>query len=66
MRRKCDKCGHSFPEDDLKFRKEYDEYWCDSCLDNEAEAAYERSLSDPPETLQEQYERAWNEKQKLR
>lgn len=65
-KRSCDKCGIYYPEDDLEYRQAYDEYICDSCADNEAEAAYERSLEgEGPETMKEQYECAHAEKKRL-
>lgn len=45
-----------------------DEYWCGSCIDNEAEAAYERQqardLESPPESSREEQLRTWEEHQK--
>lgn len=39
MQRTCEKCGGQGP---LSLHESHDEYWCESCFDNEAEAAYDR------------------------
>lgn len=62
----CECCGRANP--DLRHRQNLDEYWCDSCLDNEAEAAYERrqaaDLESPPESSREEQIRTWEEHKK--
>jgi hypothetical protein len=54
----------------LGYNKDHDEYWCESCFDNEAEAAYERQqardLESPPESARVEQLRTWEEKQKLK
>lgn len=42
MKRKCDHCEVAIEENDLIYERDLDEYWCDNCLDNRAEAAWER------------------------
>jgi hypothetical protein len=70
MKRKCEHCERAFEEDTLTYRKDEDEYWCDACIDMEAEAAWERQqerdMESPPETSREEQIRTWNEKQWLR
>jgi ssDNA-binding Zn-finger/Zn-ribbon topoisomerase 1 len=62
----CEKCGGCT---ELHYRRDYDEYWCESCIENENEAAaerqQERDLEDPPETMREQQLRTWQQKQEL-
>lgn len=66
MIHKCEKCGTA-PA--VSHREDVDEYWCASCIDNEAEAAYDRqqaaNLESPPESAREEYLRTWEEHQKL-
>lgn len=61
---RCEKCP---AVTDLYYRRDLDEYWCDNCLSNEAEAAYERqqaaNLESPPESAREEQLRTWREKQ---
>lgn len=40
MQRRCEHCQLTFG--DFIYNEDCDEYWCVSCLDNEAEAAYDR------------------------
>lgn len=65
-KRLCEHCRVAYPEDDLTYRPDEDEYWCNGCLDNEAEAAWERQQADSPETMREAWIRTWNEKRRLR
>lgn len=67
IRRKCDHCQTevSFAEDDLNYREAYDEYWCWPCVDNENERAAERQ-QESMDSIQTQYERAWEQKRRLR
>lgn len=62
---RCEKCGHRA---ELTHVENLDEYWCDSCIDNEAEAAYDRqqeaNLESPPESSREAQLRTWEEHQK--
>lgn len=56
----CDCCGNGT----TNAEDEYGEFICDSCLNNRAEAAYERFCSDfyggeGPKTLREQQIEAW-------
>lgn len=44
MTHRCEKCRE--PNFDLCYRPHLDEYWCGSCIDNEAEAAYDRHQQD--------------------
>lgn len=68
MTRRCEHCGSAFgaPE----YNESVDEYWCESCIDNENEAAYDRqqaaNLESPPESAREEQLRTWEEKQKAR
>lgn len=66
MTHKCEKCGNA--EYKLSLNESIDEYWCESCFDNEAEAAYdrqqERDLESPPESVREEQLRTWEEHQK--
>lgn len=57
----CEKCRFG---GDLVYRRDLDEYWCDNCISNEAEAAYERLMSNPPESPREEQLRTWAEHQK--
>lgn len=41
MSYKCEHCGSWFSHQ-LTYHDWQDEYWCSDCLDNEAEAAYDR------------------------
>lgn len=65
---RCENCGHREEEADLHLHRESDELWCMNCLDNEAEAAYERlmrvTLESPPESSREEQLRTWEEHQK--
>lgn len=67
MIHKCEQCGCIAREDELALTDE-DEYWCESCISNAAEAAYdrqqERDLESPPESVREEQLRTWEEKQK--
>lgn len=60
----CERCRACT---ELFHRKDLDEYWCDSCISNEAEAAYERQqerdLESPPESAREEQLRTWREHQ---
>lgn len=60
----CHKCGAPASVVD-----DYDDAWCASCLDNAAEAAWERQqqrdLESPPESAREEQLRTWNEHQQL-
>jgi ssDNA-binding Zn-finger/Zn-ribbon topoisomerase 1 len=64
----CEKCGHT-QRGDLIHNETVDEYWCESCIDNANEGAYdrqqERDLESPPESAREAQIRTWEEKQKL-
>lgn len=40
MTHRCEKCQSAFGE--LSYNEDHDEYWCESCFDNETEAAYDR------------------------
>ncbi len=64
----CEKCGRASSYI-LTHRECYDEYWCESCIDNEAEAAYDRQqqrdLESSPESARKKQIRTWNEHQKL-
>lgn len=63
----CEKCGHKQP-DQLKYNDWQDQYWCDNCFSNDAEAAYDRwqeaNLESPPESAREEQLRTWEEHQK--
>lgn len=65
--RKCEHCGCTAREDELTLTDE-DEYWCESCISNANEAAYDRqqeaNLESPPESAREEQLRTWEEKQK--
>jgi ssDNA-binding Zn-finger/Zn-ribbon topoisomerase 1 len=67
MTHRCEKCKSAFGE--LQYNEDFDEYWCDSCIDNANEAAYDRqqaaNLESPPESAREEQLRTWNEHQKL-
>ena len=39
----CEKCRSA---GELIYRRDFDEYWCESCVDNEAEAAWDRHQED--------------------
>lgn len=57
MQRCCEHCGEVCSM--LEYNESHDEYWCCTCLDNEAEAAWDRhqeSLMEngPGPTLAEQ------------
>jgi hypothetical protein len=60
----CEKCRYA---GDLHYRKDLDEYWCDGCISDENEAAYERHqeslMGDGPETAREEQLRTWKEHQ---
>ncbi len=60
-------CEHCSTLTELFYNERHDEYWCDNCLSNEAEAAYERQqerdLESPPESAREEQLRTWKEKQ---
>lgn len=62
---RCERCPKVT---DLFYVRDYDEYWCESCIENEAEAALERQqerdLASPPETAREEQLRTWKEHQK--
>jgi hypothetical protein len=54
---RCEHCGKA--DDGLEYNDREDEYWCGSCIDNEAEAAWDRHQQDlmengPGPTLAEQ------------
>ena len=56
MTHKCEKCGYRA---ELSWHEIHDEYWCDSCFENEAEATYMREQewlmeNGPGPTLAEQ------------
>ena len=61
----CERCR---TVTDLFYNRDYDEYWCESCIENENEAAYDRQqardLESPPETAREEQLRTWEEHQK--
>lgn len=61
---RCERCPRVT---DLTYVREYDEYWCELCLEDEAEAAYERQqaadLESPPESSREEQLRTWREHQ---
>lgn len=63
---RCEKCS-GFMKPPGTFNEFTEEFWCDSCVENANEAAYERQqaahLESPPETMREQYLRAWHEHQ---
>jgi hypothetical protein len=64
----CERCRVATP--DLKLNETHNEYWCDNCFDNEAEAAWERQaerdMESPPETSREEHIRTWEEKRRLK
>lgn len=64
---RCEKCGFTSPCQ-FRYNDWQDQYWCDSCFDNEAEAAWdrqqERDLESPPESAREEQIRTWEEHQK--
>lgn len=69
MSYRCEKCGTGgFRDGQLTYHEPLDEYWCESCIDNEAEAAYDRqqaaNLESPPESAREEQLRTWEEHQK--
>ena len=68
MTYRCEKCGVCKRET-LTYCENEGEYWCESCIDNEAEAAYDRQqardLESPPESAREEQIRTWEEHQKL-
>lgn len=56
MQRKCEHCGRA---DELHYQGNPDEYWCQPCIDNANEAAWQRHQDDlmengPGPTLAEQ------------
>lgn len=61
----CERCRTNTV---LYYRRDHDEYWCDSCIENEAEEAHERQqardLESPPESAREEQLRTWAEHQK--
>lgn len=63
----CEHCHKSDP--DLIHVEVYDEYWCQNCLDNRAEAAYDSQqdslMESPPESSREEHLRTWAEHQTL-
>jgi hypothetical protein len=63
----CEKCRNA---GELEYRRDLDEYWCEDCISNENEAAWEREqerlMSDPPESAREAHLRTWAEKQALK
>lgn len=67
MIHKCEHCSCTAREDELTLTDE-DEYWCESCINNANEAAYERQqerdLESPSESAREEQLRTWEEKQK--
>lgn len=68
MIHKCEHCGRTAHENELVHISDFDEYWCQSCIENENEAAYDhqqaRDLESPPESACEEQLRTWEEKQK--
>lgn len=68
IRRKCEHCGRFGNDDELTLNESNDEYWCESCISNANEAAYdrqqERDLESPPESAREEQLRTWEEHQK--
>lgn len=68
MTHRCEKCGER-RDGGLVYRDDDDEYWCESCMDNEVEDAYmrqqEANLESPPKSAREEQLRTWEEKQKL-
>lgn len=66
MTYRCEHCGSAF--DPLVYNEHHDEYWCESCIDNANEAAYDRqqeaNLESPPESAREEQLRTWEEHQK--
>lgn len=69
LRQQTFRCEHCLARvSDGIYMREHDEYWCGSCINNEAEAAYERQqaadLESPPESSREEQLRTWNEHQK--
>lgn len=64
----CERCSRLAPAP-LIYVEGVDEYWCENCVDNAAEAAYDRrqeaDLESPPESSREEQLRTWDEHQKL-
>lgn len=57
LQRRCEHCGRAIIEG--VYMEHHDEYWCESCADNAAEAAWNRHQQDlmengPRPTLAEQ------------
>lgn len=42
MQHQCEHCGHRIHEDEAIYMEDYDEYWCEPCADNQAEADWQR------------------------
>lgn len=66
MTHRCERCPRVT---ELFYVETEDEYWCESCIDNANEAAYDRqqeaNIESPPESAREEQIRTWEEKQKL-
>lgn len=64
---RCEHCAHRLIGPGI-YVEDVDEYWCESCVDNKLEAAYERqqesNLESPPESSREEQLRTWEEHQK--
>lgn len=64
MMRMCEHCNARI-SDGLIYVDSIDQYWCDNCISNEAEANYERQqlrdLESPPESSREEQLRTWYE-----
>lgn len=63
----CANCS-ARQREELSYYGPADEYWCEECIDNTNEAAYERQqaadLESPPESAREEQLRTWEEHQK--
>lgn len=63
MIHKCENCGRVAQEGELTYVFSEGEYWCEGCINDANETAYERQqaadLESPPESA-----RAWEEHQK--
>lgn len=56
----CEHCRRACA--DLRYDADLDEYWCNSCLDNRAEAAYERQC----ESFHDGGDTSWPDAQRIR
>lgn len=46
LRHEMHMCEHCRARTELHYVEEYDEYWCENCLQDRAENAYERLIED--------------------